>query len=754
MNIHNQGGGPSISGGGGQGAAFSYYSSIFAKNPNTTDLDSLIAEVKSNKHKELCDQIRAANDPENRKKLKAKLPAVTVSGTFPNGKRGDKDLQQHSKLIAIDFDGLSEKQIKAAWQPLTKCSYVQALFRSAGGNLCAICRVDPRKHREAFGGLQNYFYKNYDLVVDSSGVNESRLRFLSHDPGAYLNQAESPVFRQYPPRPKKEKIKRYLVTQSDFENILSQISERQIDLARDDYHTWLRLGFAIADEFNEAGRNIFHNISQFGSKYNPESCDAQYNNCLRSAPGSRVTIATFYFYCKEAGVELNQKKNIQAIETARQQAKNNVSQTDIVDWIEEHHQIPYEEALVIASEAPHSDRPDDISKIEALELYVNSTYLIRKNEITRKIEVDGEELTTSIVNSVWLEAMKKVDDKITKAHVEAAIDNNKIQIYNPLKEFFNLNYLGPGKHAGYIEQVIDCMDSPQERDYLLLFFKKWIVAMVAGWFDHPNEVMMVLCGDQKIAKTKFSRNLLPSPINEMRAESKLDRGKDDEILMCHSPLIIDDEFAGKSKNDYRKLKDYLSKDYFTLREPYGKYNVRLRRIASLIATSNEFEVINDPTGNRRIVPLHLIDFDLKRFLDIDKISLICEAYDLFKSGWVYWLENENIALLDARTDEFKDYTTEYELVQQFISPPSAGKITHLWSNSEVMQYISEQFERNPPRINHVKLGTALRMLIGDPVIKKVDGKAKRCYEVTLGVTEDYTNIKPSETFATSDSTPF
>jgi hypothetical protein len=89
---------------------------------------------------------------------------------------------------------------------------------------------------------------------------------------------------------------------SNIEFIIQQIEGSKIDLTSD-YSAWLNIGFALADKFGESGRNYYHRVSQFHPDYNATSCDVQYNNCL-SGNRTGITIGTFYFLCKNAGIKL------------------------------------------------------------------------------------------------------------------------------------------------------------------------------------------------------------------------------------------------------------------------------------------------------------------------------------------------------------------------------------------------------------------------------------------------------------------
>ena len=90
---------------------------------------------------------------------------------------------------------------------------------------------------------------------------------------------------------------------SKVETIIQQIENRQIDIATA-YGDWRNIGFAFSDEFGEEGRELFHRISRFYADYSEKDCNRQFDNCLKSK-GQGISISTFFFHAKEAGVVVN-----------------------------------------------------------------------------------------------------------------------------------------------------------------------------------------------------------------------------------------------------------------------------------------------------------------------------------------------------------------------------------------------------------------------------------------------------------------
>jgi hypothetical protein len=102
---------------------------------------------------------------------------------------------------------------------------------------------------------------------------------------------------------------------SEIENIIQQIETKQLDIATA-YSDWRDVGFALANEFGETGRNYFHRISSVYVGYNSNECDKQYNNCLKSK-GQGITLKTFFFHAKQAGVNIATGKSNKVVEPTK-----------------------------------------------------------------------------------------------------------------------------------------------------------------------------------------------------------------------------------------------------------------------------------------------------------------------------------------------------------------------------------------------------------------------------------------------------
>ena len=76
------------------------------KNPYHIPVCKIVERIKTGKVKKLIESIRNEDDKKKRNKLKSQLPSICFSGIF--SQRSNKDIKEHTGLVAIDFDGLKD----------------------------------------------------------------------------------------------------------------------------------------------------------------------------------------------------------------------------------------------------------------------------------------------------------------------------------------------------------------------------------------------------------------------------------------------------------------------------------------------------------------------------------------------------------------------------------------------------------------------------------------------------------------------
>ncbi|MGE5447006.1 MAG: DUF3987 domain-containing protein [Bacteroidales bacterium] len=107
------------------------------------------------------------------------------------------------------------------------------------------------------------------------------------------------------PTPSKP-VNSNLDSSSEVDKVITRIEANFTDITTS-YTDWLNVGFALANEFGEAGRSFYHRVSRFYNGYTKIDTDKQYDHCLKSQ-GHGITIKTFFHMAKEAGIDCTRER--------------------------------------------------------------------------------------------------------------------------------------------------------------------------------------------------------------------------------------------------------------------------------------------------------------------------------------------------------------------------------------------------------------------------------------------------------------
>ncbi len=714
----------------------SYFDKVQNNRPSEEiNLDGFLNDVKNGRWQDQILKLRTVPIEADQKQLKKKLPAVTISGTFKVRKASS--LLESSGFIAMDIDDIED--VERLKKLLELDTYVYSFFHSCRGNgLCVLFKTDPQKHLESFLGLQSYFWERYQQPIDPSGKDVSRARFVSYDPFLYCNPA-SKVFKQYPKKKKQvPKTFQIVTTSEDFDFVVDQINNRALDITGD-YEQWLQIGFSIYTKLGDSGKNIYQAISQHSPKYDHQATEKQWKHICRHQ-GKGITIATFFYFAKQYGVEIVSEQTKKAASLMQSGKRTKISKEDAIKTAIEYGNISKETAEDVAKQVYDENvqpdkKDDDLTEIEKVEIYLQQ-FGFRFNELSRLIETrDGTEIEDQALNDLWRDVSKILDHSNFSANkIIQVLTSSYSPKFHPLKEFFETNET---TETGLIKKLVNTIptDTGFDNDnfhpeLVEKFITKWLVSMVASVYGHHSPLMLVLTGGlQGTGKTQFFRRLLPEPLQKYYAETKFAEGKDDLVLMCRKWLVLCDEYSGKTLKDEKAMKEILSKQTFNIREPYARRSIDQKRIAVMAATSNETEVLNDPTGNRRFVCVHVTaPINWEAYNNINKTALFMEAYSLFKSGYDYHILGDEINELSALNSDYYDTPIELDLFYKFYAMPYEMPGAHVESLT-LGDIVTVMKHHSNISIDSKVLQKNLKRERITPILKKINGRVGRYYNL-------------------------
>jgi len=389
------------------------------------------------------------------------------------------------------------------------------------------------------------------------------------------------------------------------------------------------------------------------------------------------------------------------------------------------------------------NRPDGggrSSKNQEVEKYLTAAYDFRYNTIKQKPEfrkkpTEGRPYLP--LDKYTLLSIKRELDAagfmISKDGLLDILCSSYSAAINPVKEYFKnlFPWDEVTDHIGELCATVKAKNPEQWGVYL----KKWLVAVVANVFIDErcaNHTCLVLTGAQGKFKTTWIENLCPKGLARYLYTGKLNlESKDCLTLIAEYFLInIDDQLKQLHKKDENELKNLITINSVKYRRPYDPIITEYPHLASFAASINGNEFLNDPTGSRRFLPFEVEAINIQAAQKIDMDLVWCQAFQLFKSGFRYWFNDEEIDEQNKRNSEFSMSSTEEELLKYyFAAAPPAGSLTALkFYPPSIIQSKLEMLSKLN-RLSSKKIGEALNKMGVHKVQKSIEGQITWVYPV-------------------------
>ena len=317
-------------------------------------------------------------------------------------------------------------------------------------------------------------------------------------------------------------------------------------------------------------------------------------------------------------------------------------------------------------------------------------------------------ISDRIVNSLWAE-MSQVT-RVVKQDIYTIIESDYVPLFNPFKAYFaNLpikrqpsknpdeGFDAPStlEHGGAIRELaatVRVKGGEQEQMLWYRYLKKWLVSMVASWLsdDVVNNVILVLIGEQGAFKTTWFNYLLPPELRRyFYTKTNANRmSKDDLLTLAQYGLVCCEELDTMRPAELNQLKAVVTMPSIDERAAYAHFHEHRKHIASFCGTGNNPQFLSDPTGNRRWLPFEVESIISPRDNPFDYDAIYAEAYTLYKCGFRYWFEKDEIQELNRHNRKFETPRLEQELVDLYFRRPGPEEVGEFMSVARALQIIS------------------------------------------------------------------
>jgi predicted P-loop ATPase len=184
------------------------------------------------------------------------------------------------------------------------------------------------------------------------------------------------------------------------------------------------------------------------------------------------------------------------------------------------------------------------------------------------------------------------------------------------------------------------------------------------------DMMVVLLGPQGTGKSRGVASLAATPV--AFGEVNLRQTDEQIAYVIRAKQVIEvAELRGIAGRDTESTKAWISRRTEEWREPYKRYTTRYPRRCVIFGTSNDFEILDDATGERRYLPITVGRVDVDALVR-DRDQIYAEGVALYRANGVAWHEAERLAR--AEHSKFKKPDAWAEAIARWLDAPPAPRL--------------------------------------------------------------------------------
>ncbi len=268
------------------------------------------------------------------------------------------------------------------------------------------------------------------------------------------------------------------------------------------------------------------------------------------------------------------------------------------------------------SESSDKDALEISRRTQQLTDFLNAHYQLRYNSIMGYTECKDNDYKYMDWTPVDDRMLKGMTMKVRLSGIDARdndvrryVQSNMIRHYDPISDYLWDKYdKWDGKdHIRKLARTV-----PTKNPHWEEWFYTWFLGMVRQWQEgsqakYGNQAVPLLISTQGYNKSTFCEQLLPPELSfGYTGNLQIDDKKQVLQQMAQMLLINLDEFNQISpKTQQGFLKNIITLSSVKIKRPYGRHVEDFPRRASFIATTNQSDVLADPSGSRRFLSVEL-----------------------------------------------------------------------------------------------------------------------------------------------------
>ncbi|MDD6775105.1 MAG: VapE family protein [Bacteroidales bacterium] len=331
----------------------------------------------------------------------------------------------------------------------------------------------------------------------------------------------------------------------------------------------------------------------------------------------------------------------------------------------------------------------------------------RKGDERRTYQPMDERLHNSLIWSVQEEL-----PNCYRSLVDCYLNSDEVPMYYPLREYLRSLPAWDGR-----DRVGEVAARISTDELWGKVFRRWLRGAVKGWLCEEDSVEvfdcqiapMLISERQGLGKSTFCRMLLPAKMRTYYTD-KFDLTADAHSEKClgEFALINMDEFDRYSERQMATLKNLMQLTEVRVKRPRSRVFTLMRRTAAFIGTSNQTELLTDPTGSRRFF-CQMVEAPISRE-PIDHAQLYAQVLAELAAGKLTYFTKEEEAEIEEHNRAFYRHSPLAEAFDKSFVVGDGTDASQWLSATEIFETLKRESPRALQGVKIAGMGRQLRRL--------------------------------------------
>jgi predicted P-loop ATPase len=363
-----------------------------------------------------------------------------------------------------------------------------------------------------------------------------------------------------------------------------------------------------------------------------------------------------------------------------------------------------------------------VARVSDIEDYLDRSIVVKTDGLIehptfRFIDEDDSKfriMTDFDVNSVWRRMARDLDMTVRKPDLYNVLESDYAVLFDPLIDYLNSLPTWTPDQPDYIAELaamVTVEGGEKKQKLFQEYLRKWLVAMVAAWIEPQviNHEVLVLIGGQGVAKTAWFERLLPPELQEYYSPTlgiKNIDNRDEKLKISQRALISLEEIEKISEEVNTYLKSLITVNKTDIRAAYGRFSRLRGHRASFCGSGNNPQFLAEAVS-RRWLPFVATEIVNPRDYPYNYTGIYSQVYHLYKTGFRYWFNMDEIKRLALHNRDFQETSIEEELIPIYFRKPGPNEVGQFFPNSLIMSYLPSSYKN---QLSPARIGQAMKEL--------------------------------------------